>query len=95
MGAANPVALAMIREHLGVDPRTEFNDDGTMSLHIGDIVVTAEAGLWSDPSTFIHDDGSLSVSWCGQVVQIPAPSDDRQGATIYANPLRGRARWVS
>lgn len=68
MGEVNPEARQMIARVLGKEPEQVANASGTLSLHMGCAVITAEAALWSEPSAFQHADGTLTVSWGGQSV---------------------------
>jgi hypothetical protein len=60
----------MITRVLGKEPEQVTNANGTLSLHLGYAVITAEAALWSDPSAFQHADRTLTVSWGGQPLRI-------------------------
>lgn len=94
MGETNHEARRLIAEVLGSEPELVMNDDGTMSLRLGDIVLTAEAAFWSDPSAYLHTDGTLTVSWGGQTVRIPPAPRGSWTPEIHRNPLIGKARQV-
>lgn len=87
MGETNERSKKLIGRVLGHEPQAVMNEDGTMSLHLGQIVITAEAALWSDPSAFLHADGTLTVSWGGQLVRIPPDSGQSETVKIQRNPL--------
>jgi hypothetical protein len=70
VGEVNPEARLMITRVLGKEPEQVTNANGTLSLHLGYAVITAEAALWSDPSAFQHADRTLTVSWGGQPLRI-------------------------
>ena len=53
MGEANPESRRLIAKVLGCEPQDVINADGTMSLRIGEIVITAEPGLWSDAQAHV------------------------------------------
>lgn len=78
MGEVNPEAWKVLTRALGEEPRYVFHQNGTTSLHLGNVILTAQAGLRGDPS--VYGGEILHVSWAGQHVSIPAtPPTQRQG----------------
>ena len=49
-----------------------INGDGTMSIHLGRVVMTADYALWSEPSAYLCQDGTLLVKWGAQSVTLSA-----------------------
>ena len=85
MGESNEASSRLIARVIGEEPETLRNDDGTISLRLGHIIITAEAALWSDPRTFLHEDGSLTVSWGGQRNPLMlAPATNPHEPTAFA-----------
>lgn len=92
---SNPaVVLRLIAETIGGKPFFEQNRDGTMSLHIGQVVITAPAVLWCDPHVPRYADGTLPVGWGGRIVRIPSGLDAANGASGVRDTILRRARQV-
>jgi len=94
MGEANLESRRLIADVLGCESEDVINADGTMSLRMGDIVITAEPALWNDFQAFLHQDDTLSVVWAAQIVRIPPAPRGLWTPEILPDPFRGKARQV-
>lgn len=80
MGETNDVSKKMISSFIGQEPRLTLNEDGTMSMHLGQVVMTADYRLWSEPSAYLRQDGTLLVKWSSQSVTLSAIANSQDNS---------------
>ena len=76
MGEKNEESRALIARVIGQEPELTIDNHGIMSLHLGNVVMTAVSyAFWSDPRVFSHEDGALTVNRGGSSVTISASAN--------------------